>query len=91
MIMTMRSKVLCKIIVWKEAAAHLSKSCSSAKNWQMLKMEVMDVFTLGDGDEYIWNKIKALLQINELSMRPVAILWWSPYFGADDDDDYDTS
>ena len=74
MIMTMRSKVLCKIIVWKEAAAHLSKSCSSAKNWQMLKMEVMDVFTLGDGDEYIWNKIKALLQINELSMRPVAIL-----------------
>ena len=56
-----RWKVLCKIIVWKEAAAHLSKSCSSAKNWQMLKMEVMDVFTLGDGDEYIWNKIKALL------------------------------
>ena len=87
MIMTMRSKVLCKIIVWKEAAAHLSKSCSSAKNWQMLKMEVMDVFTLGD--EYIWNRIKALLQINELSMRPVAILWWSPDFGADDDDDDD--
>ena len=55
----------------------------------MLKMEVMDVFTLGDGDECIWNKIKALLQINELSMRPVATLWWSPDLGADDDDDDD--